>query len=268
MTSKNPFPGMNPFFERVWYDAHFMLIAYMHDAIQERLPSDLVIRAEQGTRTVIGEQSGSSYRPDISISESFTLKEDTATAVAPVPAADPSLLTTEPIRILVEEETERWLEIRDTFGRLITVLELLSPSNKRDFGREDYLRKRGRYITARINLVEIDLVRQGSSVFPDRVRETLRTKRATYGICVFRAAQPIAYEIYPVGLRERIPAIRIPLRPTDADAMLDPQPLVDQCYQRGRYHSLDYSSDPEPPFSTENKAWIDQILREQKLRTA
>ena len=45
MTTKNPFPGMNPFFEQRWQDAHTMLIAYMRDALQERLPGDLVAGA-------------------------------------------------------------------------------------------------------------------------------------------------------------------------------------------------------------------------------
>src|SRR5688572_28469368 len=141
MTGKNPFPGMNPFFERVWYDAHAVLLIYMRDALQERLPADLVVRAEEGTNAIIGEHSSSTsstYRPDISVSEPFALKESGAAAVV---AEAPSLPVTEPIRVLLEEEPERWLEIRDSSGRLITVIELLSPSNKRDAGREDYLRK-------------------------------------------------------------------------------------------------------------------------------
>ena len=266
MMPKNPFPGMNPFFERVWHDAHHTLLTYMSDALLERLPADLVVRAEQGASTIIGERKGSLYRPDISVSEPFTLKEGAATAVAPAPVTDPSFPITEPIRILIEEETERWLEIREASGRLITAIELLSPSNKRDLGREDYLRKRRSYIAARINLVEIDLIHQGASIFPDAVRETLRAKNAAYSVCIFRAEQPLAYDTYPVSIRERLPVIRIPLRATDADAILDLQPLIDQCYQRRRYHLLDYTADLEPPFSAEDAAWIDQLLRQNNLR--
>ncbi len=35
---KNPFPGMNPYFERYWGDVHSTLIAYLRDQINERLP--------------------------------------------------------------------------------------------------------------------------------------------------------------------------------------------------------------------------------------
>ena len=38
MTSKNPFPGMNPFFEQQCRDAHTRLLTYLQDALQERSP--------------------------------------------------------------------------------------------------------------------------------------------------------------------------------------------------------------------------------------
>jgi hypothetical protein len=37
MTTANPFPGMNPFIEQQWRDAHTMLISYLRDHLQERL---------------------------------------------------------------------------------------------------------------------------------------------------------------------------------------------------------------------------------------
>jgi hypothetical protein len=37
---------------------------------------------------------------------------------------------TPPRRIFIDDEVERWIEIRDETGRLVTVIELLSPSNK------------------------------------------------------------------------------------------------------------------------------------------
>jgi len=47
MTTKNPFPGMNPFFEQTWRDAYTSLITYVRDALQERLPADLRGQAEE-----------------------------------------------------------------------------------------------------------------------------------------------------------------------------------------------------------------------------
>ncbi|MBI4661080.1 MAG: DUF4058 family protein, partial [Verrucomicrobia bacterium] len=117
---------MNPFFEQQWRDAHTMLVAYFRDALQERLPPDLVARAEEEEVVTLGPgQSPKTYRPDVQVREPWTIKEPAAAEVVPEPMPTPP--ATEPIRVFLDEETERWLEIRDVTGRLITVLELLSP---------------------------------------------------------------------------------------------------------------------------------------------
>jgi hypothetical protein len=62
-------------------------------------------------------------------------------------------------------------------------------------------------------------------------------------------------------LRQRLPAIRVPLRRTDPDAALDLQSLVDDCYERGRYASvIDYSKPPHPPLPEEEAAWAKEAL--------
>jgi hypothetical protein len=263
MTTKNPFPGMNPFFEQRWRDAHTRLITYLHDALQERLPPDLIVGAEEEVVTLGVDERATTYRPDVQVREPWTLKEP---AVAEVAAAPPPILATEPIRVFLDEETERWLEIRDTTGRLITVLELLSPSNKLEaMERERYDRKRRSFMSGAVNLVEIDLVRQGASVFPQSIRNVLNQAGACYGVCVFRAVQPATHEVYPIRLRERLPAIRVPLRASDADVIADLQPLIDQCHERGRYHLLNYRLDLNPPLGPEDAKWVNQILREHQL---
>jgi len=197
----------------------------------------------------------------VKITEPWSLKEG-GTVVAP----EPPIQAITPIRVLRDEETERWIEIREASGRLISVIELLSPANKQGASRDDYLRKRRGFITARVNLVEIDLIRPGVPVFSDRVRTTLKNADAPYGVCVFREAQPVADEVYPIGLRERLPAIGIPLRETDPDVVLDLQPLIDQCHERGRYHMLDYRVDPEPPLSATDASWMNYLLHAEGLR--
>ncbi|MBI4659054.1 MAG: DUF4058 family protein, partial [Verrucomicrobia bacterium] len=148
----------------------------------------------------------------------------------------------------------------------ITVLELLSPSNKLESDeRERYLRKCRSFRSGGVNLVEIDLVRQGSSVFPGSIRDVLHQAGACYGVCVFRVARQSEREVYPIRFRERLPCIRVPLRPTDADALLDLQPLIDQCHERGRYHLLNYRLELHPPLPPEEAAWATQLLREQGL---
>jgi hypothetical protein len=59
--------------------------------------------------------------------------------------------------IFAEPPTERWLEIRGVHGDLITVLEVLRPSNKRDEGWKEYREKQRAYLASGVRFVEIDL---------------------------------------------------------------------------------------------------------------
>lgn len=263
VTTQNPFPGMNPFFEQRWPSVHTALIMYFCDAVQEKLPSDLVARPEAVTVTLGASEKPTTYRPDVQIQEPLSLKEPSAVVMAPEP---PPTQATAPIRVFLDEEIERWIEIRDTTGRLITVLELLSPSNKLETAERDrYVRKRNAFLSGGANLVEVDLVRQGTSLFLTPVRNVVEQATACYGVCVLRATRPAEREVYPIRLRERLPVIRIPLRPTDTDVILDLQPLVNQCHERGRYHLLDYRLELHPPLNAEDAAWATGILRERGL---
>jgi len=125
MTTKNPFPGMNPFFEQRWRDAHSSVITYLRDALRERLPPDLIVGAEEEVVTIGAGELATSYRPDVQGREPSALKEPGTTEVASTSPATPA---TEPIRVVLDDEIERWLEIGEATGRLITVLELISPT--------------------------------------------------------------------------------------------------------------------------------------------
>ncbi len=61
--------------------------------------------------------------------------------------------------------------------------------------------------------------------------------------------------------------IGVPLDPSCADAPLDLQAVVAQCYRNGRYgEQLDYRADPQPPLGPKEQAWAVQRLREKGLR--
>ena len=63
-------------------------------------------------------------------------------------------------------------------------------------------------------------------------------------------------------LREPLPNIRIPLRPTDGDAVLQLQPLFNEIYRKGRYSSIDYGRPPNPRLSAEDELWAAEVLRQ------
>jgi hypothetical protein len=52
---------------------------------------------------------------------------------------------------------------------------------------------------------------------------------------------------------------------TDSDVVLDLQPLIDQCHERGRYHLLDYETPLRRPFSEEDEPWVKTRLKEAGL---
>ena len=84
---------------------------------------------------------------------------------------------------------------------------------------------------------------------------------------VRRATRRGKAEVYLIPLWQRLPVIKIPLRPEDADVRLDLQALVDQCYRNGGYDgTLNYTIDPDPPLLGADQEWADEWLHEKRLR--
>lgn len=166
---ENPLPGMNPFLELRWRDAHTALIGYIREALSEELPADLSVQAEEHlVVTFPDEDRDRAYFADVAVCERW--KNGLPPLWQPEGEGAKAIQVAEPEIILAEPATERWLEIRDRDGRLVTALELLSPWNKENPGREEYRRKQTVYRESRVNLVEIDLLR-GFSPFSSDIRE-------------------------------------------------------------------------------------------------
>ena len=265
MTS--PFPGVDPYLEEHWGDIHTRLMVYISDQINEQLPNGLQARVEESVCVDLEELSRWIY-PDVRVIEqpesTFAASAAVAVDVAEAVVAEPTIIS-----LPSEQITERHIEIVDlkSGNRVVTAIELLSPANKKEeSGRQAYRRKQFEYIAGRVNLVEIDLIRSGRVILaiPEgRLREDLKTP---YLICVRRVQRPDEAEIIHFPLDQPVPNFRIPLRSTDADIVLQLQPLLDDCYRRGRYASIDYSQPPRPSFSPPEDAWADELLRAKGLR--
>lgn len=257
-SSKNPFPGMNPFLERRWPDVHTALIGYIRDALADGLPPDLNVRAEEGV-VITAHDEEVAYRADVAVSESW--KEGVAPSWRPEEAAGGAGLA-QPLVLHLTEVTPRWIEIREATGKLVTVIEVLSPVNKSRDGLEEYRAKQRDYLASGINLVEIDLLRGGQHAlaFPHSML-TGAAAQCPYFICVSRATRRGTRYVYPCPLRQRLPAIQIPLRPHDPDVVLDLQPLIDRCYEKGRHWQENFAAPLDPPLSAEDAAWVAERLR-------
>src|SRR5262249_46901068 len=170
---KSPFPGMDPYLERHWGDVHQALVTYIRDQLQASLPEGL--RARMQERVYIESPDWRhEYYPDVRVIERpRDVSIGGATAVA-----EPAVVTqaedgfpapAEPIVIRLDQEpvTEGYIEIVDVKSghRVITTIEVLSPSNKHvGDGQRLFLQKREDMKSAGVNIVEIDLLRGGDRV--------------------------------------------------------------------------------------------------------
>lgn len=252
-----PFPGMDPWLEApdVWTGFHSHLITCCVMQLQPQLrqrgyyiDSNERVWFEDTDRQVVPDAAlFAKERPHRAEARSNLLELD------------------EPVRIrtIASEMRESFAEIFSREGnRLVTCIEFLSPSNKRPgVGRRLYQQKQSDLGSAGVHLVEIDLLRTGSHVLeiPEGIVASLRPW--DYLANLVRRGGP-DFEIYPIGLRERLPRIRIPLKLADSDAVLDLQEAVNQAYDIGPCPDrLEYDQAPIPPLNSEDAAWADGILK-------
>ncbi len=255
---KSPFPGMDPYLESLWPEVHASLIVYARNQLNSQLPDDLQANIEENL-AVYKNDHQSPIRPDIRVSQDLTFSsqvENTSSAVV-----------TEPLVLRRAPHPTRHVEIVDKDGRIITAIEFLSPWNKvGSRAREQYTRKQIDIIDAGVNLVEIDLVRQGSYVLAAPLEQLRPGQRTPYLTSVYRDAKPDQFEVYRAPLEQPLPNVPVPLRYGERDAVLQLQPLLDQCYQDGRYYRLDYSGEPYGKFDDALTQWIDQRLQSEGRR--
>src|SRR5262249_16412362 len=154
----------------------------------------------------------------------------------------------------------RFLEIRDKDGfGLVTVIELLSPSNKyAGDDHEQYLQKRWEILRSRTHLVEVDMLRGGGRMPLDGLQE------CDYCAFVSRVEERPRVGIWSWRLRDAIPNIPIPLHEGDPDLLLDVKAVIDQVYDGGRFGNYISSGLPEPRLKPDDAAWAAQFIPKSK----
>jgi hypothetical protein len=182
-------------------------------------------------------------------------------AMAAAPATEPLI-----VPLLIDDEIEEArLEITHLkTGALVTVIEVLSPTNKvrGARGRASFMQKRQEILCSDVHWVEIDLLRSGT---PSVTRPPL--KSSDYRILVSHAGDRARARYWPVSVRQPLPVIGIPLRSPDHDVNLDLGKAWGVAYERGAYDlSIDYSQPLEPPLRNDDAAWANRLLRERRSR--
>ncbi len=264
---KSPFPGMDPYIEAsgLWGDFHNDLIAGIKAALAEVAPQQYVVRTEKRFYSVLVREQGKEDRPfvpDVSVTAPEARKKPPrkrgGAAVAEVAEdVEPATLRA----FIAEEQREAFVEIYTDVPerRLVTCIEVLSPSNKRSGpeGWDLYVRKRESLMLGFVNLVEIDLLRGGRRMpmldpWPDWPCTLL----------VARVMRNHRCRVWPAYSLRPLPRIPVPLAEPDPDVALDLQPIIDAIYERSRYgQEIDYSKPLASPLAAEESAWLEQQLR-------
>lgn len=257
---RTPFPGMDPYLEQPesWQGFHNSLIAALVLDLAPRLRPRYYVATEERTYLDAPDRSTFIGRPDLNVLGSALQEARRAWPVEPAPGV---------VRVVLpvpDHVREAYLEIRQTgSNEVVTVLELLSPSNKRPGeGRRQYEQKRLMLFGSLTNLVEIDLLRAGE---PMPMRGDGRGSH--YRILVSRARQRPSGDLYAFNVRQPIPDFPLPLLPDDEEPRVELNRILHDLYERAGYDlRIDYRRDPSPPLAGEDAAWADALLRQAGLR--
>jgi hypothetical protein len=250
---------MDPYLENpsVWSDFHMTFLVALRPVLSKGLPNGYVVRLD---RYVWLDEEADELRllgkPDAFLVPPTDHVVDEASDIAVVAP----LTVTLP---LVDHKGKPYLKLIDAqTRRVVTVIELLSPSNKKSGkDRELYLAKREDYLATQTNLVEIDLLRQG---LRPPVEEHLAA--SDYRVIVSRAASYPKAGAWLFSVREPLPSIPIPLKPGEPDVPLSLGECFRSAYELGEYETeLDYTRSPEPTLNEADASWARELLANKSV---
>jgi hypothetical protein len=273
----SPFPGMDPYLEapHIWPDLHNALAGELRNELNQTLPNPYYARLEMRPELGISEERRTTHRivPDVTVvRHPHPGHEQRAGGTAALTAPRSVISTFIEYEVLSDPIHHQFVEIRDsTQGhKLITLIEIVSPSSKRPGpDREAYERKQREVLESDASLVEIDLLRAGRRILPDAGLEALihdLEQPPAYLVLINRAWRrgpgTSAYQVFPVGLREWLPCIPVPLRENKIEVTLDLQFAFNRAYDSGPYRrgAVDYAiPPPEPAMDHQSDVWAAEL---------
>lgn len=250
----SPFPGMDPYLEApgIWPDVHTSMMSIFREQLTPLLAPTYL--AELETQVVIDhlDDDPQVVLPDVSVTRSEVPAGSTSavavTAPAPVQVRVPMDIPTRLVSVYIRQ--------RET-ARLVAVIELLSPVNKRrGRGREAYLEKRRTFLASPVHMIEIDLLRRYPRMpFDDPL------PLAHYLVMVCKAGERPRSSVWPISVRQPLPMIPIPLLSPDPPVPLELGQALRTAYERARYDlRVDYHQPPIPPLSPADAAWAADLI--------
>lgn len=263
----SPFPGMDPYLENPlhWRGVHQRLLGAITETLNQELPNGLYADTED--RVVVTPRRN--IYPDISVLRLATAPNRPQDSRGRVATLEPSSADQ---AFYVRHETppvQRQVALRTVENNeLVTVIEVLSPTNKR-FGRDrdEYLAKQAELLASEVHFLEIDLLREGTHTVAVAEEDVEPFGEWDYLVCLHYGDTGEEFEFWPVSLRKRLPRIRVPLTAGFPDQVLDLQAVFDQAYDAGPHRrQTDYHQAPVPPLKEPDADWANALLHEQGLR--
>jgi hypothetical protein len=254
------FPGMDPYLENpaVFPGIHGPMVVYLRDQLVPLVRPRYI--ASAGERVYVEGPEARAILPDVWIRR--TRRDAAGVAVADAAVTDEPAV----VEVPDAEIREPYIEIldRESGMRVVTVIELVSPSNKyAGPGRGAYVTKQQEVLHSEVHLVEIDLLRYGPHVLAVPEAQVRGRFDYDYLISVNRAnGRRNRFEVYPRTVRQPLPRIRVPLAGDDPDVQLNIRAALEQAYESGSYRDrIDYRSACEPPLDSDDQAWADGLAR-------
>jgi Protein of unknown function (DUF4058) len=276
----SPFPGMDPYLEApdIWPDVHNSLAGEIRAALNERLPAPYYARVEMRQEVGITDTPRSGRR---TVSDVIVGGRRATPPPGPRTETAVRVSLTRPVMMRIEYPPFRhtYVEIRDPTPdhELITLIEIVSPSNKRPGpDRRSYEAKQREILDSTASLIEIDLLRSGRrvlaySTLEERIDEL--EPPPDYLVLLNRAwergTDTEDFDVYPVRLTQALPCIAVPLRESEEEVPLDLQAAFTRVYDTGPYpRLLYYAVPPVPPLDETRNRWLERLLRQAGLRPA
>ena len=108
-------------------------------------------------------------------------------------------------------------------------------------------------LTGTADFVEIDLLRCGKPMPAEDRPECV------YSVLVSRGGERPHAGFWPIGLRDPLPVVPIPLRADEADVHGDLRAVIDRVYDEAGYRYFLYEHPPVPPLGEADAEWADGL---------
>jgi hypothetical protein len=225
---------------------HKLLISEIFRFLSPQLRPKYLVSLEVRIYKTADEDLSVISLPDVTVRQPQTATETTASNIAVSAPPKQPLTVIIPMPYTVREG---YLKIRERETKeLITVIEILSPTNKRTGkGRQMYEEKREEILGSRTHLIEID---------------------SHYSVLVCRGNRRPRADLYAFNLQNPMPAFPLPLRSGDTEPVINLQELFTQIYEIANYDlKIDYRNwEVIPALSEADTIWADAWLRDRGLR--